>query len=528
MKRAGSGRGTEWVGGIVAMPAYVTGEGEPYRPETLLWMGPTGAVLGSATGKPGEVLALANDSLNETIARPMYGPPHRPKRVRVASPELAAVLHDGQPDIDVIYDATPELDELYDRMRGETPEGCGTQSYVSHDVTPEAMGALFAAAADLYRADPWQAVPYGSSLLLLTIEQLGVHEAAIVVFGREEPPSGILMFADRDDLEAYLNAIDHGTVVDSEQMPEHITLGFQPAAGIPPELREEITTHGWEVASADAYPWLLLLDSDLVTRPPSTREVTVLEALARALAAFVSDADNVRAVNAGGEPLTRTLSVATHAGELSVTLQVPYSQELDTGEERADILADLQAHYELARGTLDAASFEAVAAVEDELFERFKRAPEGVALRGTLASALLTTVAMGKLDQTIVTLRAPELRHALFELLPQTIVAEPRKARAIVDELRAFYAFLGRELGLEQAAECMEVLDDGAVEKLEAALSDPSNRELAAALGMPELSYALADQPYGVARRQQRGSRRARQQQRNKRKAARKARKKNR
>jgi hypothetical protein len=26
--------------GLVSMPAYVTGEGEPYRPESLLWMGP--------------------------------------------------------------------------------------------------------------------------------------------------------------------------------------------------------------------------------------------------------------------------------------------------------------------------------------------------------------------------------------------------------------------------------------------------------------------------------------------------------
>jgi hypothetical protein len=37
---AGKARtGIEWVGGLVEMPAYVIGEGEPYRPETLLWMG---------------------------------------------------------------------------------------------------------------------------------------------------------------------------------------------------------------------------------------------------------------------------------------------------------------------------------------------------------------------------------------------------------------------------------------------------------------------------------------------------------
>ena len=36
------------------MPAYVTGEGEPYRPETLFWMSAEGAVLGHTVGRPGE------------------------------------------------------------------------------------------------------------------------------------------------------------------------------------------------------------------------------------------------------------------------------------------------------------------------------------------------------------------------------------------------------------------------------------------------------------------------------------------
>ena len=51
--------GIEWVGGLVSMPAYVTGEGEPYRPEVLLWMSGDGLVLGTTTAKPGEVVGVA-------------------------------------------------------------------------------------------------------------------------------------------------------------------------------------------------------------------------------------------------------------------------------------------------------------------------------------------------------------------------------------------------------------------------------------------------------------------------------------
>ena len=51
--------GVEWVGGVVPMPAYVTGEGEPYRPEVLLWMSADGVpppgltVKIAAEGVPG-------------------------------------------------------------------------------------------------------------------------------------------------------------------------------------------------------------------------------------------------------------------------------------------------------------------------------------------------------------------------------------------------------------------------------------------------------------------------------------------
>ena len=28
----------EWVTGIISLPGYVTGEGEPYRPDVLIWI----------------------------------------------------------------------------------------------------------------------------------------------------------------------------------------------------------------------------------------------------------------------------------------------------------------------------------------------------------------------------------------------------------------------------------------------------------------------------------------------------------
>jgi hypothetical protein len=52
------------------------------------------------------------------------------------------------------------------------------------------------------------------------------------------------------------------------------------------------------------------MDEDLIARPPTAAEVTLAEALSRALASWKNDA-----------PITRTLRVATHAGELSLRVR---------------------------------------------------------------------------------------------------------------------------------------------------------------------------------------------------------------
>src|SRR5205814_367476 len=49
------------------------------------------------------------------------------------------------------------------------------------------------------------------------------------------------------------------------------------------------------------------------------------------------------------------------------------------------------------------------------------------------------------------------------------------KASWIINENRAFFAFLKRELGLEQADACLRVLGRDAVKRLEDALSDRRN-----------------------------------------------------
>jgi hypothetical protein len=88
------------------------------------------------------------------------------------------------------------------------------------------------------------------------------------------------------------------------------------------------------------------------------------------------------------------------------------------------------------------------------------------------------------LGQTIATLGASGLREVLFELVPRKVSVEASEARGIIEEMRAFYAFSKRELGLEQADSCLRVLGGNAVKRLEAALSDRSKFGMAKSLFM--------------------------------------------
>jgi hypothetical protein len=144
-------------------------------------MGAEGAVLGHTVGKPGELVGLVSESLRNTIERPMFGQPHAPQRVRVASPELAEAVRAGHSGIEVVCAPTPEIDAVFAAMRERMNEDAETeQSYLSPDIGPAAIAAFFRAAAELYRAKPWKSVPSDQSLFSVTIEKLGVKDSGAV------------------------------------------------------------------------------------------------------------------------------------------------------------------------------------------------------------------------------------------------------------------------------------------------------------------------------------------------------------
>jgi hypothetical protein len=479
MAAANRKKGVEWVGGLVAMPAYVTGEGEPYRPELLLWMNAEGALVGTTTAKPGELLTTAGEHLRSTIERPMFGRAQTPARVRVASLELADALRASHPALDVVCAPTPEIDDAISSMREMMDErGDAEQTYLGPDIDEDAVASFFRAAAGLFRAKPWQVVPDDESLFSVTIESLDMRDAVMSVIGQMGQSHGLVFFRGIDDFEAYLDAAEAMENGEEPRMPPHFALNFERGAELSASLRKEVAKHRWELAGPNAYPWVVAVDADLVARPPTGKELTVVEAIARALPHVLGERDALAAAWNGGEPMTRTLTVQVHAGAIDVTLRAPYAQKPARPPFEA-----MAALFDLAKGGEEIDS-ERRRELEDELVEKFVASPEAKALANVQACHFVMDFGADYFGATIATLGPRELREILFEIIPRKVSTDASTARAIVQETRAFYTFLKREYALEQADACLRVLGGDAVKRLEDALSNSSNFGIAKSLFM--------------------------------------------
>ncbi|XXF78304.1 hypothetical protein P2318_00680 [Myxococcaceae bacterium GXIMD 01537] len=475
------GNEVEWVGGLVSLPAYVTGEGAPYRPEAVIWLGADGAVLGTTVGKPGEALAGVGESLRDAIEHPMWGQPHVPARVRVASPEFAAALREGHPGLEVVCAPTPEIDAVLAAMReGLGADAKAVQSFLPPGVGPDAVAAFFRAAAALFRAKPWRTLLDDRSLVAVTLERFGVRDAALSVIGQLGESLGFILFSGIDDFETYLDAADAVEHGEAAGFPPFLAMNYERVADLDADLRKELAAHGWEVAAVDACPWLVVVDKDLVSRPPTADELTMAEAIALALPRFMRSKKLLHAAWSGGTPVARTLCVRTHAGEVEVSLRVPHGEAPSGYAATGDVLAGLA---ELVRRG-DELDPDAREPLEEELVRRFAASPEASGLTGVDACYLVMDFAADYLGATIATLRPAELRRIVFELIPRKVSTDASAARYLVEETRAFYAFLKREFGLRQADACLRVLGGDAVKRLQAALSNPSNFGMAKSLVM--------------------------------------------
>ncbi len=116
---------------------------------------------------------------------------------------------------------------------------------------------------------------------------------------------------------------------------------------------------------------------------------------------------------------------------------------------------------------------------QDELIQLFEQSAEGQALRneGVDGGWFIMVIDFGinYLSVTPPRMTPSGLREILFEIFPRKVSTTADEAPDIIRELRGFWQFLQREFQLENAAACLQILDDRAARQLKKELSNPAN-----------------------------------------------------
>jgi len=328
----------EWLCGVLTIPTQLFDPNSQTEPlQSIVWMIPNGPVLGSLTLEPGQAPStVVIEHFRETTHSPLIGKPHTPERIRVAHAELADVLRaELSPTISVVCAPTPELDALLESMTEfmshRQPEA---PSYLSADVTSDKMAAFFRAAAALYRAQPWTCLP-SDMPLLLDVEALALQGAALVIMGHGNQEYGFLLFSSQADFNGFLHAAKLAQPTVQPPMPL-FALDYNRGADIPVELRKEATAHGWQVANANAYPAITVLDAQFSEHSPTPTQLKQAEAIALALAEFAQSRRDASTAKQP-QPAAVTTTVQTHSGPIQVTLALtsathhPANENTSTG-----------------------------------------------------------------------------------------------------------------------------------------------------------------------------------------------------
>jgi hypothetical protein len=319
------------------------------------------------------------------------------------------------------------------------------------DLTPEEVTArmrvLFQTMADFYRAAPWRCAELASHFVEVTIPDLGVREAVVLLTGDDELPPGLCLFESIQEV----GRLDRETEAHRRKMqatcPPVVTLTFQP----PPNESEaaRVQRDGLDLAALDAFPVVNRLEQDFQPGPPDVLDVIAVSAIAVAMAGFTPEPEPWQR----GEPVVRTARI--HLGEVAVSLR---NADVPPRVVQTNILARL--------GDTDD-SFERIA-LEEELLRQFAREHSRMPAWFPLAPRAMLDLLFHDHRVTIVSVGEHAFRQTLFESIAEANVIDASQAAPFIFALEAFLQFMKRSHGLPQADELLRVVGPGATERLEA------------------------------------------------------------
>jgi tetratricopeptide (TPR) repeat protein len=273
--------GEVWEADVRRASAWVTGEGEPYRP----WLTLVASRTGDRMIGPDITLTRPDDGhVLRIVVRAVRAAECRPERVEVADAAVACALAEALAPAGIAVEAVNEL-PLIDRMDEAIAAASGASDALRPlaavpGMTDDLQRSLYAAAATFYRARPWRQLPADTAIDVRGADGRLVH---VVVMGQSGVQQGLAIYEDRAALDAARAgddaAVERGT---------SLAVMFGEAFEIHVMDHDRIESRGFEVAGPEAWPLVIRLDPGLVTRPPLAWEAELITACLRDVPAFVA------------------------------------------------------------------------------------------------------------------------------------------------------------------------------------------------------------------------------------------------
>jgi len=299
-----------WQADIRRLPIWIENQGDPQRP----W----GALVVSCSEAP----VLAQDIRTEApdaqwlwqqviqaMARPFAGEPRRPGRLELRENTWAEAMRPKLEALNVGCEVCEELlplETIFEDLGQHVAGDAMTALVDVPGVTPELVGAFFAAAAGFYRQAPWQYID-GDAPIRIECDRFQSGPWHAVVMGQSGITLGLALYEDLEVLCEILSG--GGEDEENARRTNGMSVTYGPAFEVAPQDLDAAEQYGWEVAGPEAHPHVMRVNPGHAVRPPLAWELELLTACLTALPRFLKQ----------GTP-SATVGVPLASGPLSLRL----------------------------------------------------------------------------------------------------------------------------------------------------------------------------------------------------------------
>ncbi|HLJ10544.1 MAG TPA: hypothetical protein VKU82_05110 [Planctomycetaceae bacterium] len=285
--------GSIWQATVTRVPTWLHVGRSLVRPWSTLVVDQTAhSILLQELAAQEPTAEMLFDCLARAMRKPLVGKSHRPSEIQVRDEPIWETLlpHLQEIGVDCIF--RPELDaadyiltQMQDLMQ---PEG-GTPGLTSAPKFSSPIGARFyEAAAAYFRRAPWQRLPSYAAIEVdcPQLKEFGAGRWHALALGQGGLALGLALY----DRFSAIESVCSGCYSKSDRAPPESTglsVIYSESFEIPIDDLLAAEQHHWELASPEAYPLVLCVDSGMNVRTSELWELQLLESVLRAIPDFV-------------------------------------------------------------------------------------------------------------------------------------------------------------------------------------------------------------------------------------------------